>query len=150
MIKLFVLRHGQAEPYCSDDFGRQLTDIGKAQVESIKKNIDDLDLMAVSPFIRAQQTADLISSNIRIGKRLMSETLTPELRPQEVINWLEYADARSVLLVSHNPLAGRLVSELTGEHGIYFDTASLALLEGDIVAPGCMNLTWLKSAGEAD
>jgi phosphohistidine phosphatase len=69
--------------------------------------------------------------------------LTPESDPLAVIGHLEKLGLNEVLLVSHQPLVGNLVSLLT--HGTLrqpqpMQTASLAELHGDWPLAGLMTL----------
>ena len=60
--RLYVLRHGDAEPYGYDnDKQRALTDFGftevKATAQAFQAKGESFDAVFVSPYLRAQQTA---------------------------------------------------------------------------------------------
>lgn len=143
MISVFVLRHGEAEMASSNDFDRQLTARGQAQVRESSCCLPDIDLMVVSPYVRAQESALVVQSVMaeqgrRIGSVHNSETLVPDGNVEDVLGWLEDIHASSVLLVSHNPLVTHLSQVLTGDLGLHYGTGSLYELRGDLVAPLCM------------
>ncbi|WP_428243682.1 phosphohistidine phosphatase SixA [Gynuella sp.] len=144
-MKLFLLRHGQAEPYQNDDFSRQLTEKGRQQIASVIAHIQQPELIVVSPLVRAQQSAAIVADAFQPCSRINSDTLIPDYNPSDVLSWLEGCDADVVLLVGHNPLLSRLVNWLSDkEQFINLDTGGLACLEGDIVAPDCMTLHWIR------
>ena len=144
MISLYILRHGEAEPTATSDAVRQLTERGKAQVSTAVESLPELDLMVVSPFVRAQESAHIVQTGHKIGRVQDSETLTPDVGVNVVMAWLEDVDVRTVLLVSHNPLVSELTDLLTGGNSARFGTGSLALLTGNVIAPGCMTLNWIR------
>ena len=145
MISVYILRHGEAERDGATDAGRPLTKNGKQQVYSSAQHLPAIDLMVVSPYVRAQESAQLIealftSQGRSIGKQQDSETLVPESSTNAVMGWLEDVDAKSMLLVSHNPLVTELTHMLTGENSVRFGTGTLVHLSGDLIAPGCMRV----------
>ena len=80
----YVIRHGEAENNVTDvlsnraDNPHHLTKKGKGQVkdgaETLKKMLgkDKIDHVFVSPFVRTQETADIIISNLDISKEKIS------------------------------------------------------------------------------
>lgn len=144
MISLYILRHGEAESVAITDEARKLTGRGRAQVSAVSASLPDLNLMVVSPFVRAQETALIVQESHQIGRVQDSETLTPEAGVNGVMAWLEDIDVKTVLLVSHNPLVTELTHLLTGADMARFGTGSMALLTGDVIAPGCMTLAWIR------
>ena len=144
-MKLFLLRHGQAEPYQTDDFSRQLTEKGRQQIAGVLEHIEQPDLMVVSPLVRAQQSAEIVAAAFEPCSHMTSDTLIPDHNPSDVLSWLEGCDANVVILVAHNPLLSRLANWLSDkEQFINLDTGGLACLEGDIAAPDCMTLVWVR------
>lgn len=151
-MKLWVLRHGEAEPRAASDAERCLTQHGREQVLRSAARLIGLPLQAilVSPYVRAQQTAVLVHDALDFAEPLMTVPwLTPESDVQQVIAQLERLGREHLLLVSHQPLVGALVGML--EHGhrqqpAAMGTASLAELEGDWPLPGLMTLRALHTA----
>ena len=72
MRTLILMRHGQAEPYQTDDAARRLTSKGIAEVQSVAEQLLALDIrpnkILASSYQRALQTAELISGVIGQGR----------------------------------------------------------------------------------
>jgi phosphohistidine phosphatase len=107
---------------------------------------EPLRAIYASPYVRAQQTAQLVREALGFEPELITvDWLTPETRPADVLKHLE--DQDGVLLVSHNPLVGSLLGLL--QHGHLqqpeqVQTAGLAELEGDLPLAGSMKLKSLR------
>lgn len=156
-MKIFVLRHGHAEPEAPADHLRALSSRGREQVAQVsRENIDSLssvDLVMVSPYLRAQQTAEVALGILpKAVKKVDSDLLVPGANPNNIVNALydlhADSDIETVLLVSHQPFVGTLIDMLCDlEPGRYrMGTASLAAIETDLVAAKLCKLTWLKHA----
>ncbi|QZP33018.1 phosphohistidine phosphatase SixA [Pseudomonas sp. DR48] len=149
-MKLWVLRHGEAEPHGSKnhDSERALTDNGRKEVlRSAAKLIGEpLTAIYASPYRRAQETAQLVREALGFEPEIRTvEWLTPEIDPDKVAEQL--VSVSNVLLVSHNPLVGNLLSYL--QHGAGYPpekvgTAGLAELEGNELLIGSMKLNGIK------
>lgn len=145
-MKLWLLRHGAAEPYQRHDAERQLTEQGRQQVvlaAELLRN-ERFDRVLSSPYIRARQTAELLCATLQPpGAIDIVPWLTPEDDVREVTRKLDgYAD-QHLLIVAHQPLLGSLVSWLTDAdraQGLPMATASVACLEGDFIGAGMMQL----------
>lgn len=150
-MKLWVLRHGEAEPRANTDAERRLTVHGREQVLRSAARLLGQPLQAIiaSPYVRAQQTAALAHAALDFAEPVRTVPwLTPESDPQQVIAELDRLGLEQVLLVSHQPLVGALVGLL--EHGHYqapsaMSTATLAELEGDWPLAGLMTLAGLHA-----
>jgi phosphohistidine phosphatase len=107
---------------------------------------EPLQAIYASPYVRAQQTAQLMREALGFEPELITvDWLTPETRPADVLKHLDHQD--NVLLVSHNPLVGSLLGFL--QHGHLqqpeqVSTAGLAELEGDLLLAGAMKLKELR------
>ncbi|MGH1472343.1 MAG: phosphohistidine phosphatase SixA [Cellvibrionaceae bacterium] len=149
-MKLFVLRHGEAEYSASTDQERQLTEHGKSEVRSaVEKSLSKLKVVKhifVSPYIRAQQTAGIVHELLPDIAMSTLPMITPSGKVSEVLDFLQNENIENVLLVSHQPLVGDLVSELVGQPvGFYrMSTAALAYVKTDVYAIGCGTLRWIK------
>ncbi|SEO73981.1 MULTISPECIES: phosphohistidine phosphatase SixA [unclassified Pseudomonas] len=148
-MKLWVLRHGEAEPHgARPDPERTLTLHGREEVLRSAGRLMGEPLRAIyaSPYVRAQQTAHLVREALGFEPALITvDWLTPETRPQTVLEHLK--DQDDVLLVSHNPLVGSLLGFL--QHGHLqqpeqVQTAGLAELEGELPLAGSMTLKGIK------
>lgn len=61
-MKLWILRHGEAQPHAPRDADRELTPLGCEQVLRSAEQLRSkpLNSIWVSPYVRAQQTAALV------------------------------------------------------------------------------------------
>ena len=61
-MKLWILRHGEAEPHARSDAQRNLTEHGREQVRQAAAHLigQSIDTILVSPYVRAQQTAEIV------------------------------------------------------------------------------------------
>jgi phosphohistidine phosphatase len=148
-MKLWVLRHGEAVPYGScPDSERELTDHGRKEALNSAAHLIGQPLTAIyaSPYLRAQQTAQIVREALGFEPEIRTvEWLTPEVDPDKITDQL--VSVSNVLLVSHNPLVGSLLSYL--QHGAGYppekvSTAGLAELESPELLIGSMTLNSLK------
>ena len=143
-MKLWVLRHGEAEPYARRDAERELTARGREQVRRSAAQLvgEPLDRIWVSPYVRAQQTAALVCEVLGFRGELKTVLwLTPDSEPKYAASQLP--DDGHLLLVSHQPFVGDLISLLQFGHMRQpqpMKTASLAELEGEWPLAGSMTL----------
>lgn len=145
-MKLWILRHGEAQPQAPSDAERELTAHGRDEVLSSAAHLlgKSVTRIIASPYIRAQQTAELVHQVLGLQEPILTVSwLTPDIDPKVVLSHLDKYSSEDVLLVSHQPLVGSLVGGLV--HGHYHDaepmsTASLAELEGDFPLAGLMEL----------
>ncbi|WP_339906084.1 phosphohistidine phosphatase SixA [Pseudomonas guineae] len=146
-MKLWLLRHGEAESAARTDAERNLTAYGRQQVCEAAAQLQGRPLQAVlvSPFVRAQQTADLLCEVLAFsGARETVAWLTPESDVRQAMRKLDGYPFKELLLVTHQPLAGALAGLLIHGHRqqpLAMNTASLALLEGDALVAGLMALS---------
>ncbi|MBI6631090.1 phosphohistidine phosphatase SixA [Pseudomonas paralactis] len=148
-MKLWVLRHGEAQGHARTDAERNLTEHGRAEVLRSAAHLIGQPLSAIiaSPYVRAQQTAQLVREVLGFEPAICTVPwLTPDGDVQQVLRELDTDD--NVLLVSHQPLVGSLISFLQHGHQrqpqpMY--TASLAELEGDFPLAGLMSLVGVKN-----
>ncbi len=139
MVNLVIMRHGDAEPQSSQDSQRQLTPKGRADVALMAKwvanSYQPFDFILHSPFIRTQQTAELMwqGQSAKPSLQTLAE-LIPEGDSQQVQLFvdalLETQPNARILLVSHMPLVSFLVETFskTGQTPI-FETSGLVGLE---------------------
>lgn len=154
-MKVYILRHGDAEATRTNDFERHLTVRGKQQIEKIFSMVPDelssVEKIFASPYIRAQETASMVVELISTSKAstpniTTTEDLVPESSLIKVMAMLEARSEQSILLVSHQPLVGELVNRLCASPSGYhaMGTGNLACIEMDVHALGCGNLLWMK------
>lgn len=153
-MKIFVMRHGEAEVMAKSDKARHLTEYGKkqsfAQGEWLKNHVKStalsFDRVLVSPYQRALETfeqVDIAFDSALNSKREIWDGITPYGSAELVVDYLsvlESEGAESVLLISHLPLVGEIVAELYGKRNpISFYPATIAQIDwnggkGEIVS----------------
>ena len=149
-MQLYILRHGDAERLSSSDRERQLTARGKVEVQTVltkhKAELAAVETIWVSPYMRAQQTAAVVSEQLpNIAVQTLAQ-LTPDNRPVDVLKFLcQQPEDSTLLLVSHQPLVSDLVANLcdvpfmtVGMH-----TAALASILLNPVASGMGQLQYI-------
>ncbi|WP_148254226.1 phosphohistidine phosphatase SixA [Aidingimonas lacisalsi] len=157
---LWIMRHGEAAPGRPDHL-RELTETGRRDVERMAEWLaDSLDTssrdrlrLAVSPYQRAQQTAEIVAG--RLGLTLETLALiTPDDPVEDVIDWLQVnGEGVPWLLVSHMPLVGELTARLVdGQRSLGggFPAAGVVGLQADVWAAGCADLIGFQAPSSLD
>ncbi|MBN8537212.1 MAG: phosphohistidine phosphatase SixA [Deltaproteobacteria bacterium] len=161
---LYIVRHAIAEDRDlfakknPEDSLRPLTMKGKKRmrkiIQGIKRELAEIELIVTSPFLRAKQTANLISEMIGKIQIVESAELVPQAPPQAIIKWLkmEGIKHKKILIVGHEPhlssLASLLLSGKSEGRFIEFKKSSIALIEtGNFseLTPSRASLLWLLS-----
>lgn len=149
-MKLWLLRHGEAEPVSRRDADRELTAYGRQQVAEMATHLRGQPLAGIvcSPYIRARQTTDIVLATLGIENApLIVPWLVPDEPVQTAARQLDSLPEGDILLVSHQPLLGLLGSWLCEgslSNPLPLGTASLACLEGDFAVSGLMRLQSLQ------
>ncbi|WP_373779228.1 phosphohistidine phosphatase SixA [Glaesserella sp.] len=145
-MNIWIMRHGEAGFNAQTDSERSLTDFGKAVAFQqgewlVNRFIDQkirLDKILISPYLRAQQTADCLLKGMQAVSSEQNfanicETwseITPTGDLDNVLNYLHFLrdeGAENVLIVSHLPLVFDLVYELTNyREQVHFYPAVIA------------------------
>jgi phosphohistidine phosphatase len=149
-MKLWILRHGEAQNRARTDAERELTDNGRAEVLSSAASLmgQPLRWIIASPYVRAQQTAELVRQALGFSEAVVTVPwLTPDSDPRKVLDNLDLYASDNVLVVSHQPLVGSLIG--LAVHGSLqqaepMHTASLAELEADFPLGGAMELVGVR------
>jgi phosphohistidine phosphatase len=152
-MKLWILRHGEAQNRARTDAERELTDNGRAEVLSSAATLmgQPLRWIIASPYVRAQQTAELVRQALGFSEAVVTVPwLTPDSDPRKVLGNLDLYASDNVLVVSHQPLVGSLIG--LAVHGSLqqaepMHTASLAELEADFPLAGAMELIKVRHPG---
>lgn len=130
---IHILRHGEAETG-KPDAERRLTVFGKNQIRGVLRLATrsgvDIDSVLSSPLVRAKESAKIASTILGLKNYNVLDTLEPETTPYELYRDLKHLKEKSVLLVSHQPLVSRLLSDLLGsEASIAMPTGSFASIQ---------------------
>lgn len=141
-MKIFIMRHGEAGLLASSDAERTLTPRGKSEsiaaiTQSLVKMPTQIDKVLVSPYVRAQETWQAISSMLKVTSVELSEDITPYGQSEQVYEYLcamaEEEGLQTVMLVSHLPLVGYLTAEFVADiPAPMFPTSGLACIEFDL------------------
>lgn len=140
-MKLYLMRHTEAEAGAQMDPTRDLTDTGRDQAKMMGKwlarQAEKPGLVVQSNFLRARETAK------RIGKKLELTpvncpmgTLDPETDPEQCWNTLKALALEhrvsAVIAVTHGPLVERMLAYLTGSplpQQFHFAHGAVAMFE---------------------
>ncbi|MEJ2682655.1 MAG: phosphohistidine phosphatase SixA [Gammaproteobacteria bacterium] len=143
---LYVMRHGDAQAKATVDSERSLTPVGQAEVAAASARLPcaAIDLVVVSPFVRAQQTAEIVVRERAITVEPQEcDWVTPSGRAPLVDEWLNTLKWEKALLISHQPLVGLLVEYYCGGDCRHFPTAGIVSIEGEVFGRGLCSLSWL-------
>jgi len=155
-VRIYLVRHGHAEEKAGkDDAARALTAAGRRDIAAaapcVAASLDRPLRVICSPYLRAQQSAEILRELLRIEERLqVSEALLPESdwgALREVLERFEEEGVRSVIAVGHNPSISQICASIVAgspEARIELSKGSVACLEVDNLhgrPPG--DLRWL-------
>jgi len=156
-VKLVVIRHGPAgdreawEAEGRDDRQRPLTLDGKKRmreaVGGLATLVESIDILAVSPLVRAEQSAEIVAGEFGIELQTL-DALMPDREPNETMQWLsrQAVDA-TIAIVGHEPHLSSLVGFLlAGKPSSFINLkkAGACLLDlADGPKPGGGTLEWL-------
>lgn len=154
-MKVFIMRHGEAEAYAASDEERNLTSHGESQSAVIanwlmKTHQVAFDYVLVSPYVRAQQTWQVIKPILNVvgAKVEISDEITPYGDSDDVVEYVKAlgsVDAvNNVLIVSHLPLVGYLTADFVpGIMPPMFPTSAISCVEFSHQT-GKSDLLWLQ------
>ncbi|WP_426576865.1 phosphohistidine phosphatase SixA [Xenorhabdus stockiae] len=137
---VFIMRHGDAAFNSISDATRELTPRGCQESQKmalwLEQQKPEIDCVLVSPYIRAGQTLQVVRESLVLpDSEEMLEELTPSGDAELVASYLQVLaeqGKKAILVVSHLPLVGYLVSELCPEQTPpMFSTSSIACVELD-------------------
>jgi phosphohistidine phosphatase len=144
---IFVMRHGEAEPYKQDDQSRHLTGFGVSQSEHAAKwmakqlnahnLLKQVDLALVSPYVRTIETLAAVGQFMSISKTIQTSAVTPDGNANDVQDLidgelLQDNSIKCLLVISHMPLVS-LLSDVVchGFNARIFDTADVRMINYD-------------------
>ena len=109
-----IMRHGEASWSAPTDFDRPLTSEGREQlvamVKQRQRQLRGISKIVCSPYLRTRQTAAIIAASLNNVDILYDNQLTPENTIAEAIVALEKHWCDQLLVVTHQPLIGNLIS----------------------------------------
>lgn len=142
---LILMRHGEAESVAPTDAERNLTAVGRTDVDRTANLLFDtcpeIDRMIVSPYTRARQTAGIVSEVYGGIEQVVSNAVVPEASPQTASAAIEalLENVDTGMVVFHQPIISRLVYYLACED-LTMRTASAAVLLTPVLARGCCEI----------
>jgi len=152
-MRLYIVRHGEAERQLTTDDARALTARGREDVAAVWESLAERGVrpsrLLSSPYVRAAQTADIIAARFPGIARAESGMITPEGDPAQVLAELDRIGAQDGwTLVSHMPFVDLFCGSLTDGGRYPFPVGAVACLDLDALVPGAGRLRWL--IGPAD
>lgn len=147
-MQVFIMRHGDAALDAASDSVRPLTACGydesRQMATWLKGQKVDIKRVLVSPFLRAEQTLGVVGEAMNLPD---SVDVLPELTPSgdvgivnAYLQVLANEGVATVLVISHLPLVGYLVSELCPEETPpMFTTSAIACVTLDAEGHGVFN-----------
>jgi phosphohistidine phosphatase len=158
-MQLLVIRHGTAEDVGpdGDDSARELTKAGKKEMKEVvaglRTIVDDIDVLAASPLVRAQQTAAIVAKAYGGLPVHTVDALTPDSDPAALRDWLsKQPSAEVVAVVGHEPHLSLLITWFmtgAGDSRVALSKGGAALLDfWSEMAAGTGTLQWLLKRSE--
>lgn len=151
-MRLYVVRHGEAQAHAPSDAERPLTRQGRAAVGRLWGTLQEEghqpSILISSPYVRAVQTADEIARYYPGMERRREALIVPDTSPLVVLDWLAQAALPDrAALVSHMPLVALLTGLLVEGPGarVPFSVGTVACLEVDVMAQQGARLLWIRS-----
>lgn len=148
---IYLLRHGDA-PYSGMEGERSLSAEGKKDLQRVllqhRAELAGLSLVLCSPVLRARQTMTVLVETLNYqGPLLFDDVLSPESSVTAVGSRMDSMKEGPILLLSHQPLIGKILEYLTDRTGSGWSmtTSSLACLDVTVFSRGCADLEWLTS-----
>ncbi|HTT33212.1 MAG TPA: phosphohistidine phosphatase SixA [Methylomirabilota bacterium] len=155
-MQLFIVRHGIAvdreDPKCPPDPERYLTEEGIEKTKQVAKGVAALgisaDLMLTSPYVRAEQTAEVFASALGYAKQRIRRTdlLLPGAEPSLLFRELsKEKQASAVFLFGHAPQLDDVIATALGskKHLTALKKAGVAFLELKRLSPPIGEIVWL-------
>jgi len=112
----FLMRHGEASWEASTDFDRELTSSGREQLSRLaqrhQQELSGISKIVCSPYLRTRQSAAIIANVLGNVDVIIDGQLTPNNNVKDAVSAIEKHGCENVLVVTHQPLIGNLISYL--------------------------------------
>ena len=134
-MNIYLIRHGKSEPVVpgKKDSERKLTEEGSLIVEASangwKELIPGFDQIITSPYLRAKQTAQIISDLFHFpGDIVEDNILAPGSVTRNIIELANALNGNDIAFVGHQPDMGYHISDFISVNGvnIKFSPSSIA------------------------
>ena len=124
-MRVLLIRHAPAQDQAEfaktgqPDEERPLTGAGKKSMRSASRGlaraVRRIDVLATSPLVRAEQTADIVADDLSPENRETIDALKPDSPYNEFVEWLSgKRNEMLVAAVGHNPHLSGLAASLIG------------------------------------
>ncbi|MFQ3577716.1 MAG: histidine phosphatase family protein [Verrucomicrobiia bacterium] len=138
-MKIFILRHAEAEDRAENDFGRRLTPRGWNQVKAIADFCGATGLLPSvvlsSPLVRARQTAEHFCDLVGLETPIIEASLASGAASAEAIAEVlkDYSQIERVMIVGHEPDLSAFLAWLLGA----WSGASFRITKGSLSIVDC-------------
>ncbi|MEM9922645.1 MAG: phosphohistidine phosphatase SixA [Cyanobacteria bacterium P01_D01_bin.50] len=157
-MEIYLIRHGIAQEATSEveDEERSLTEYGRKRTQKVAQRLKELDLsfdlIATSPLVRAQQTAEIL---ISIGLSAQLEQCSDLAPGGSIQDWIaqwfvpqNYPHSMRLALVGHQPCLGNWAEILVwgeAKNNLVVKKAGIIGIEIPHTASvvGCSQMFWL-------
>lgn len=146
---IYLLRHGDA-PYDETCGERSLSLRGELETREVAGRhiaaLQSVELIICSPVLRARQTLKVLSDVLSYqGELLFEDVLRSESSVGAVERCVDRLEVQSLLLLSHQPLIGKMLEYLTDQPGLGWSmsTSTLACLDALAFGRGVAELKWI-------
>src|SRR5436309_4053788 len=157
MTELYLIRHGLAAERGKDwpdDSKRPLTPEGIARLRKEARGLNAVgvtfDQIVTSPLIRARQTADVFSEELKSRPPIVTaDALAPAGTPPAVVQEImKHVRKERLALVGHEPNLGELAAQLIGlRTPLEFKKGGICRIDFDMLPPkGTGRLHWFVGA----
>lgn len=132
-MRIYFIRHGEAESSYENDFTRNLTTAGRIKLHKIfaafAKSFSKLEDYKIysSPLNRAKQTAEILSEYLKKDFGIKEYLATGPLN--QILD--DFEPNSNYILVGHEPLISNWIRELTNEN-VIVSRGSIHLVELDL------------------
>lgn len=146
IMKLIIMRHGEAERPQKRDKTRSLTSLGEKQANVAGRwlntylgSAQPVDIALISSYKRAQQTFEQLSKQVVVTQKQVCESVIPEGNPKtahDFVKLLFEGKTRPsvILIVSHMPFVSYFLEEVHADKkSILFDTSSVVIVNYDLI-----------------
>jgi phosphohistidine phosphatase len=132
-LRIIIMRHAKSEPAAHmNDFDRRLDKRGEEEALIISERLEQLklaiDIALVSPAQRTRETFSIVEKHIKTPTIIFDDRLY-NARLSDLLSVIKEhcLEARTILLLSHNPSVSELAEHLSGTAYIFHTADALIL-----------------------
>ncbi|KZN50671.1 phosphohistidine phosphatase SixA [Pseudoalteromonas luteoviolacea] len=137
MKTILIMRHGEAGPMQANDAARLLTERGQLDALNMGQwlsNNHKPNALLVSPYLRAQQTADAVKQSNEFSYQETCSDIIPSGSASFAIDYLEtlismHDEIDTWLVIAHMPIVSYMIDQLVPGEMPIFPTAGVAIVE---------------------